>query len=362
MRCARASRKTAGRGGQPTAGVSIDPARLASHSPNLRSTQPEAQAISPAPPRPRIRAASARTALPSATTRLVVVEPYRQPAELFVEVRVPTGGNAAIETVGQSDDGWARLEGAIDAEMFDGGFARVFQAFRLSREGASVVAFALDRRSWIETDVLKVDEPLRLVCGAESSAQLDGLRSQAVSFEQVAMEAEGLTCFSFTLPAEVERNDLPAVLSEALSGARSVVSLSSGLRLRSGSYLRHGPPLVTFVHQSCERADVLVDEVVVGSAERDVPFRIPIAGLVPGRHAVRILDRTRTFVICNTDDEEREAAEAPDSELGTVAARHPPRLETSPVAEGYRTADLGRMNAVVVVGSEILLPYKRAAE
>lgn len=362
----RADRKIAERGDRQIASVSTNVGnspRDGQYSPDSRTTPPAEQSVGIGPVRPRVRPAPTHPApLFSPTTRLVLVDPYRRPAELFVEVRVPAGGNVAIESAGPSDEGWVRLDGAIDAEMFDDGFARIFDGFRLSRDGASVLAFALGRRSWIETDVLKVDEPLRLVCGEEGAAQLGGLQAQAASFEQIAMEAEGLTCLSLTLRADVQRDKLPAVLSEVLSGSQSVVSLSSGLRLRSGEYLRHGPPLITFVHQTCERADVFIDEVLVGSAERDVPFRIPTDGLNPGRRTIRILDRTRTFVVCDRDDEETEAAEAPDSELGTLAAGHPPRLETSPIAEGYRTADLGRMNAVVVVGSEILLPYMRTGE
>jgi hypothetical protein len=129
--------------------------------------------------------------------------------------------------------------------------------------------------------------------------------------------------------------------------------------------LAEGPPDIIFIHPTEESLDVYLDGRPIGRAIREAAFKLRVDGLSSDRHVVHVGDRARSFVIASEDDEECEAQNASvelDSDLGTIVARHPPRMETSDHAEAMKTKELGRLNAVVVVGADLLLPYSRAAQ
>jgi hypothetical protein len=310
----------------------------------------------------RIRAMKGLPSIPLLPSRIVLVEPYRRPAALFAEVREATDKTLAVKPAETEISGWTRLLDPIDAEMLEEGFERFLGGFRIRQAGRAVVIFELGDRAWVESNMLKINVPLRLVCSVEYAQRFSSLRSLATTFAELAIDAPGLCCFAITLSVGVSRDDLPPALSDALSTARTKISFVSGLRLRNGMFLEEGPPLILFAHQEEERATVFLNDAPVGIAERDIPYRLPADVGHPGRQVVRILDHARAFFSCDAAAEEHAAADAPESGLGFVAASHPPRLETRLDAEELRIEDLSKMGAVVVVGAEVLLPYKRTIE
>jgi len=309
----------------------------------------------------RIRSVRPRPSLRIVESRLALVEPYRSAATLQVEFR--SGAESDFADFGQPvEEGWVRLMDPIGEGDFCAGFERILGLARLRQYGRTFCAFARSDYGWIETEKLTYHEPMRLVYDADASADIADFVGTSLGSQSIEMADSALRCVSIVLSPAVPVTDLPASISEVLGDSITILRLTSGLRLRNGRYLREGPPDAVFVHPTADSLGVYLDDSHVGTAVRERPFKLTESLDIPGKHLVRIGDRTRSFVIATELEEECEAEGASldlDTDLGTIVARYPPRLETSLHAEAMKTRELGQLNAVVVVGGDLLLPYSR---
>src|ERR1700694_398728 len=313
------------------------------------------------PIRPPIRSTITRPQLEMVESRLVLVAPYRAPANIYAEVKSVTG--ADLSSLGsRSVEGWVRLPEEVGLDDFCDGFDRIVHSYRLRQYGRSLCVFGKADYGWIETKKFAPNIPLRIVYIEEVASDVHALINASPQHYPIEMADPGLCCISLTPKAGTIREDLPTSIADILSESVIEIRLVAGLRLRSGVYIALGPPHIVFVHPTEESLDLYLDGQRVGLAIREVPFKLPSDVCSPGRHVICLGGRERSFSIADGSEEQVEAKNAAirDIGLGTIVARNPARMETSVQAEAMKTKELGRLNAVVIVGADLLLPYSRA--
>lgn len=284
--------------------------------------------------------------------------PAGLPYELRLEALLPTDVESGFPEL---DDGWVRLpEQTVNASQFLAGFTLKLNNISFRIRPSEIACFTDDSSGLRSVDAFPVGKRVTVLFDESSEADYADFFDAYISERaDLVLEGrlEGLRAISGSLDAAVLTDDLPDALRRLFVRPNFDLGLRLGLRLRDGRYLRGAPPMVHFIHPVRTTAPLRIDNQDAGFVRRGLT-KLP-AELPPGLHTVSVLDRERTFRISFPDEVEAQAYDLHDNEGGFLVRARPPLIQPSFAACSIRTGELEGMNAVVIQGADMLLPYTR---
>jgi hypothetical protein len=287
-------------------------------------------------------------------SRLVLTGYPGSPVQLFVEGLIHSSG--APE---QAD--WKTVGAYLTGDNFRDGFRRESDRCIFRFGPHEQAYFESQGPMWIQLSTPPAEpKDLCVLCVDEISPEFrEALERHGKDVRSLTLARAlcGLSGFAFTFvpntrAPEADEESRAVLVDEVVS-----IELASGLRLRDGRFMENGPPFIVVRDPKVSEAQLLLDGTPVGSVAIGEPFRLPADRCGPGRHVVEALSKRRVFAIASAD----EVVPFDDaSSLGYVISRHPAMMRTDPKAEDLRIEELAVKNAAVLVGGDLLLPYRRA--
>jgi hypothetical protein len=326
---------------------------------------------------------------PTDDDQIVATEPLRPIRRTYASSRLVLRAEA-YDRIGLALEGdvhsaadaeprhWSLVEGSLSGDEFREGCRREAAGCVFAVVPHEQAFFAKLGLLWVEL-LRTPSEPtkMRMLCIEESAdeivARLERNGSHAVRIAMAGALA-GVCGFEFhyipIVPDISIVPDIPIVLDIPIVPARGAISkpgvaegafwsfdFVSGLRLRGGRFVEGGQPLVVLRDPGVGEAEVALDDKVVGRLSYGEPFALPDCACAVGSHVVEVLSQQRKFIIAPADDEDVPAA---TSSLGYVLSRYPATMRTDVGAEDQKIDELAVKNAAVLVGCDLLLPYRRA--
>lgn len=286
--------------------------------------------------------------------------PAGLPYTLRMEALLPTDVESGFPEL---DDGWVRLpEQTVNASQFLAGYTVKLNNISFRVRSSEIACFPDDSSGLRSVDTFPVGKRITLLFNELSEADY------ADFFDECLLERAdllldgrlaGLRAISGTLDAAVSEEDLPDNLRQLFVRPNFDLGFRLGLRLRDGRYLQGAPPMVHFIHPARTTAPLRIDNQDAGLVRRGLT-ELP-ADLPPGLRTISVLDRERTFRIAFPDEVEAQSYDLHDNEGGFLVRARPPLIRSSFTACSIRTSELEGMNAVVVQGADVLLPYTRTS-
>lgn len=289
-----------------------------------------------------------------AASRLVLRTEAGERIGLTLEGDIHSGADAESKQ-------WSLVEGSLSGDEFREGCRREAAGSVFVVVPHEQVFFAKQGLLWVElTRAPSEPTQMRVLCAEESAdeivARLECNSSHTVPIALVAALA-GVCGFEFHyLPIALIREDAAAKAGVG-KGAFWSFDFISGLRLRGGRFVEGGQPLVVLREPGVGEAEVALDDKVVGRLSQGEPFALPDSACTVGSHVVEVLSQQRRFVIAAAGEGDGPAA---TSSLGYVLSRYPATMRTDVNAEDRKIDELATKNAAVLVGCDLLLPYRRA--
>jgi hypothetical protein len=254
---------------------------------------------------------------------------------------------------------WSSIGGYLTGEEFREGFRRESKGFVFRVGPHDRAYFGREGTQWVELFRLPSQVGDMCVLCVEELADDLGTDLETHGYDVKTLTLtkmlSGLRGYVFTFAPVAKTHASPDMAGTLLVGETSRLELVSGLRLKDGRFVRGGAPRVLLRDPNSIQTDVLLDGVVIGCAIVGTPFALP-SDLTDGEHVVEALSLRRRFVVAPSDDDGKPQ-DAPS--LGFVISRHPAAMRTDASAEDLKIDELARNNAAVLVGCDLLLPYRR---